>query len=230
VTLDQIQELEGRVGDLNVSSLVVEIGGLGATYPTFVVDNASLRFTIDSAIEEWVHQYLAFRPLGFRYVLDLLGVSRSYEITTINETVASSVSQELGQLVYNKYYASYNSYFSQYGGSTGSSKPATGFDFNAAMREIRVQVDKYLAAGQTNEAERYMDQQREMLASKGHFIRRLNQAYFAFYGSYANSPTSVDPIGAEVAQLRNQSLSIKAFLESAAELTCRNDLVKQLKR
>jgi len=42
------------------------------------VDNsADLRFTIDAAAEEWLHQYLAFKPLGFNYVLNLLGINRT---------------------------------------------------------------------------------------------------------------------------------------------------------
>ena len=79
----------------------VQIGGLGATYPAFVADNADLRWTIETAAHEWVHQYLAFKPLGFRYVLDLLGITTNYDIDTINETVADLVGQEIGTEVYN---------------------------------------------------------------------------------------------------------------------------------
>jgi hypothetical protein len=104
---EQIQALESSVNNLDVSSLVIEIGGLAALYPTFVVKNADLRWTIDTAAHEWVHQYLAFKPLGFRYILDLLGISRNTEIATINETVADIIGKELGALVYDKYYAQF---------------------------------------------------------------------------------------------------------------------------
>ena len=101
----EIDSVEGQIEALGVSALIVPLGGIGATFPTFVQNNADLRFTIDTAVEEWLHQYLAFRPLGFRYVLDLLGIARNYDIVTINETVASIVSSEIGTHVYSKYYA-----------------------------------------------------------------------------------------------------------------------------
>jgi len=94
LSLEEIEEIEAEADKLGVSSLVVELGGLGTTYPTFVTDEANLRFTIDTATEEWLHQYLVFKPLGFLYLLDLTGVSRNYEIAVMNETLASMVSQE----------------------------------------------------------------------------------------------------------------------------------------
>ena len=184
ITESQIEEIESSADQLDVSSLMVQIGGLGATYPTFVVNNADLRWTIDTAAHEWLHQYLAFTPLGFRYVMDLLGFSQNSEIGTINETVANIFGQEIGATVYNKYYSQYQS-----PGITKEAGPASpGFDFNAAMRDIRQNVDNYLMQGQVDQAEKYMDEQQQFLASKGYYIRKLNQAYFAFYGTYADSP------------------------------------------
>jgi hypothetical protein len=84
------------------SALVVELGGLGVTYPTFVNVNSSLHDVLNAATEEWVHQYLAFKPLGFRYVLDLLGISRNQDIITMNESLTGIVSSEIGQQVYDK--------------------------------------------------------------------------------------------------------------------------------
>jgi hypothetical protein len=215
ISLEQMQSLESSIDALHVSSLVVGIGGLGATYPAFVLKNDSLRWTIDTAVHEWLHQYLTFRPLGFLYVLDLLGISRSDVIPTLNETVAGIAGGELGELVYNKFYAPSQE-------STPSQEPApsaAAFDFNAAMRGIRLQVDAYLAQGQVEQAEQYMEEQRQFLLSQGYYIRKLNQAYFAFYGSYADSPTSVDPIGDNLKSLRKYSGSLKQFLDAAASLT-----------
>ena len=76
ISIEEIEDVEAAVDDLGVSSLVVELGGI-ATYPTFVTNDASLKFTLDTATEEWLHQYLAFKPLGFLYLLDLTGVSRN---------------------------------------------------------------------------------------------------------------------------------------------------------
>jgi hypothetical protein len=213
--------IEARVDRLNVSSLVTGIGGLGATYPTFVADDMDLRDTINTCAHEWLHQYLAFRPLGFRYVLDLTGIHQSRDITSLNETLADIAGREIGDLVYEKYYGALSS-----AGSPPDVAPGAppAFDFNAEMRAIRRQVDGYLAQGQVEAAEQYMRDERDHLATQGYHIRKLNQAYFAFYGSYTDSPTSVDPIGAEMRQLRSQSSSLKSFLDRASEITSRNGL------
>jgi len=58
----------------------------------------------------------------------------------------------------------------------------------------------------------------------GHYIRKLNQAYFAFYGTYADRPTSISPIGLELKELRSQSVSLKDFLNEVAAMTSRQDL------
>lgn len=220
ITFSQMEEIESSVDQLNVSALIVQIGGLGFTYPTFVVNNADLRWTIDTAAHEWLHQYLAFEPLGFRYVLDLLGVHQDYNIDTINETVANMFGQEVGEIVYNKYYSQYQTNDA----SKEGSPVAPGFDFNAAMRTIRQNVDALLAQGQVDQAEEYMNEQQQFLASKGFYIRKLNQAYFAFYGTYANGPTSIDPIGPKLALLRKDTPSLKDFLNTVSKFGSISDL------
>ncbi|GAH33851.1 unnamed protein product, partial [marine sediment metagenome] len=184
IGLPEMESIEAEVDELGVSSLVVGLGGFGGTYPTLVTDEASLQFTIDVVAEEWLHQYLTFKPLGFRYVLDLTGVSRSYEIATLTETLASMVSKEIGSIVYEEYYPQRENNGNQ------PQITASGFDFNREMRDIRRAVDKYLAQGEIEQAEEFMEQKRQYLASKGYYIRKLNQAYFAFYGTYADRPTS----------------------------------------
>ncbi|MFC2004576.1 hypothetical protein ACFLUK_03440, partial [Chloroflexota bacterium] len=99
--LEKIEDIEARADELGVSSLVVELGGF-ATYPTLVANEASLRTTLDITAEEWLHQYLMFKPLGFLYLLDLTGLSRNYEIATMNESLAGMVSKEIGSMVYEK--------------------------------------------------------------------------------------------------------------------------------
>jgi len=220
--LEEMESIEDRVDKLGVSSLVVELGGLGATYPTFVTDNASLQFTINTATEEWLHQYLAFKPLGFLYLLDLTGVSRNYEIATINETLVSIISKEIGAIVSQKYYPSYEN-------STQQQAAEPEFDFNREMREIRRAVDIYLAQGEITQAEEFMEQKRQYLVSMGYPIRKLNQAHFAFHGTYADRPTSISPIGVELKKLREQSASLKAFLDTVAAMTSRQDLSASIK-
>ena len=221
ISLKEMEGIEAKVDKLGVSSLVVELGGLSATYPTLVTNEASLRFTIDSVTEEWLHHYLAFKPLGFLYLLDSIGVSRNYEIATMNETLASMVSKEIGSIVCQRYYSQYEN------GAQQAVKP--GFDFNREMREIRRAVDTYLAQGEIEQAEQFMEQKRQYLVSKGYYIRKLNQAYFAFHGTYADSPTSISPIGVELKKLRNQSASVKEFLDTAAAMTSRQDLMDSVK-
>ncbi len=221
LSLEKIEDIEAKADKLGFSSLVVKLGGLGATYPAFVTNEASLRFTIDTVTEEWLHQYLVFKPLGFLYLLDLTGVSLNYEIATMNETLASMVSKEIGSIVCEKYYLGYVNDVNQI--------TAPEFDFNSEMREIRKAVDKYLAQGEIEQAEEFMEQKRQYLASMGHYIRKLNQAYFAFHGTYADSPTSISPIGLELKELRSQSVALKDFLNKVAGMTSRQDLRDSIK-
>ncbi len=221
--LEEIEDIEARVDELGVSSLVVEIGGLGATYPTLVINEASLQSTIDTITEEWLHQYLVFKPLGFLYLLDLTGLSRDYEIAIMNETLAGMVSKEIGFMVYEKYYPEYEN------GANQNQATASEFDFNREMREIRKTVDMYLARGEIEQAEEFMEQKRQYLATMGYNIRKLNQAYFAFHGTYADEPAFISPIGLELKELRSQSASLKDFLNTVATMTSRHDLRGSIK-
>ncbi|GAG72388.1 unnamed protein product, partial [marine sediment metagenome] len=222
LALEELEGIEAKVDRLGVSSLVVRLGGC-ATYPSLVTNDVSLQFTIDTATHEWLHQYLAFKPLGFLYLLDLTGLRRNYEIATINETLVSMVSKEISSSLYQKYYPQYET------GARHNPGAESEFDFNQEMREIRKTVDKYLAEGEIEQAEEYMEQKRQYLASKGYYIRKLNQAYFAFHGTYADSPTSISPIGVELKELRNQSASLKDFLDRVAAMTSRQNLRDSLK-
>ena len=57
-----------------------------------------------------------------------------------------------------------------------------------------------------------MEEKRVFLAANGYYIRRLNQAYFAFHGSYADSAGSIDPIGPKLDELRRTSASLREFV------------------
>lgn len=68
-------------------------------------------------------------------------INRDYDIATINETVAGMVSSEIGAIIY-RIYVPQEPAASQVSQSSG---PV--FDFNKAMREIRLAVDDFLARG-----------------------------------------------------------------------------------
>ncbi|MBN1191508.1 MAG: hypothetical protein JXA46_17260 [Dehalococcoidales bacterium] len=226
LSADQLEDLESSLDSLDFSSLVVQIGGFGASYPSFVAEGGSLRFTLETAAEEWLHQYLVFKPLGRAYALHLLNISTNEDITILNETVAGLASGEIAGLVYDRYYAHF---FEDEDGGENMSTPIV-FDFNATMREIRRNVDLYLEQGQIVTAENYMSEMRQYLANNGYYIRKLNQAYFAFHGSYAMSPASIDPVGEQVRTLRKNSLSLGNFLKRVSGLQSREDLAESLEQ
>jgi hypothetical protein len=217
-----MEAIEAKIDALGYSALVVDLGGL-STFPSYITDDADTRFIVDTAAHEWLHLYLTFTPLGFLNLLDTIGLRHDYDISTMNESVADMVGQEIGESVYRKYYAPPTT------STTSPQTTAPGFDFNKAMREIRLAVDSYLAKGEIKTAEKYMEEKRQYLADNGYYIRKLNQAYFAFYGTYADSPTSVNPIGEELKKLRSQSASLKAFLDSVDAMTSRQELENSVK-
>jgi hypothetical protein len=219
VSLGDVVKLEDAVSALDVSALVVDLGGI-ATYPSFVANRYGLQFALSTAVEEWFHQYLFFRPLGFRYGLEELGWPEPDYIATMNGTLAGMVSNEVSTIIYNKYYAAY---FPPASSAQGGSAPE-GFNFNTFMRDTRLAVDGMLAQGQTVQAEAYMEQQRLVLASHGYLIRKLNQAFFAFYGSYADTPGFENPIADNLAALRNKSDTLAAFVEKASAFTNPDEL------
>ena len=93
------------------------------------------------------------------------------------------------------------------------------FDFRAEMHETRVEVDKLLQEGKIKEAENYMEQRRQVFWQNGYLLRKLNQAYFAFHGAYADVPGGAageDPVGPAVRALRAKSKSLADFINTIA--------------
>ena len=93
---------------------------------------------------------------------------------------------------------------------------APAFDFNGAMRETRQTADRLLAEGKIEEAEAYMEERRRFLADNGHYFRKLNQAFFAFHGTYASRPGRVSPIGDQVRTAREEGATLGEFLSRMA--------------
>lgn len=211
LTLEQQVSLENQLeGSLGVSALVVPLGGIG-TYPTMVQENTSLVWVAEVIAHEWAHNYLFFRPLGFVYETNL---DASPEVRTMNETAASLFGKAVSQMVLERYYPDLLPPPARSSADTEASPPA--FDFRAEMHATRIEVDSLLAQGEVEEAEAYMEARRLVFWDHGYRIRRLNQAYFAFYGAYADEPggaAGADPVGEAVRVLWQQSGSPAAFLK-----------------
>jgi hypothetical protein len=223
LTLDNQIKLEDEVAkSLNVSTLVVPIGGVGV-YPTLITETTDLRWLLSTIAHEWTHNYLNLRPLGLNY-------STTPELRTMNETTANICGDEVGHLVLQKYYpelltsSSTQSLLS----FNKSTRPrdqlddTPPFDFRAEMHETRVTVDELLAEGKIEEAESYMEKRRQVFWDNGYLIRKLNQAYFAFHGAYADVPGGAageDPVGPAVRALRERSDSLADFVNTIAWMT-----------
>lgn len=220
LSLAQREAIESQVDELGYSSLVVGLGGVGFTVPTMVYETDDLHHAIEIAVEEWFHQYLFFQPLGFSYALDSLGWLQNPDIATMNETVSGIVSKEIAGKVYRKYYAPQEE---------EPTPPEGPSEFALLMREIRITVDRLLAEGDVSGAEAYMREQRDFLASRGYYIRKLNQAYFAFHGTYADEPTTPSPIGQDLQRLRARCSSLAEFVNMVKRMTDHPDLKEALK-
>jgi len=219
LTLRQMEAIESQTDKLGVSSLVVPIGGL-ATWPTMLLETTSLDWTVETTAHEWIHNYLFFQPLGQHY-------SDSGDLTTINETVADLAAAEIAAVILGKPRPNYAEEVEEKE-PAGEETTPKAFDFNKEMRKTRLRVDELLAAGQVGEAEAYMEERRQFIVAHGHDLRKLNQAYFAFYGSYADAPASVSPIGPQLKRLRAHNPSLKAFLDRVSRMTHYDDLRKAL--
>lgn len=223
LTLDNQIQLEDKVANsLDVSTLVVPIGGVGV-YPTMVTETTDLRWMLETIAHEWTHNYLSLRPLGINY-------STTPELRTMNETTASIAGNEVGTYVLEKNYpellvSSPNLNLISFDESSPPSKQlddTAPFDFRAEMHETRVTADKLLGDGKIEEAESYMEQRRKFFWDNGYLLRKLNQAYFAFHGAYADVPGGAageDPVGPAVRALREQSASLADFMNTIAWMT-----------
>ena len=217
--LTAIEEIEGKIEQQrNSSAYITEIGGLGA-YPTIVVDEASLSWVLSTVAHEWTHNYLVFHPLGWYYF-------SSQDLTTINETVAEIVGNEVGDKILKQYYPELVR--EDEPDSPPSTTDPPSFDFQLEMRITRQQVDRLLAEGKIEEAEAYMEARRLEFVANGYPLRVLNQAYFAFHGSYGTSPASTSPIGPKLERLRDLAPDLATFLETVRTFTSVEDLDRTL--
>jgi hypothetical protein len=215
---DQISSLEAKTAAAGVSSVVLNIHGV-AFYPSAIPQDSSYESAVDTMAHEWLHQYFFFQPLGSHYF--------NSELTrTLNETAANIGGRELGALLRERFPLGEPH-------AAASAQPTSEepkIDFRKEMHKLRTQVDTLLAYGKVDEAEELMEERREFLAENGYYIRKINQAYFAFHGLYADTPASESPIGPKMAELRQLSPSLGDFLRAVSGITTEEELDDLLAR
>lgn len=233
LAVDEQDRIETEVDKrFNVSSIVEPIGGLGA-YPTMLPETSALLWLLGVAGHEWVHNYFlsTLAPIGWNYEEDP-------QSRIMNETTAVIAEREIRERVAERFYpdlldAIRPAQTPAQPSATPKSEPPK-FDFRKEMRETRVHADALLAEGKIDEAERYMEQRRQVFVQNGYQIRKLNQAYFAFHGAYNADPggspaAGKDPVGPAVQAYRDRFAGLGDFLRSMATVQNFDDLQRRLK-
>ena len=206
--------------DPNISALVVRIGGV-ATYPAQVTPDASLHDLLRIASHEWLHHWLFFRPLGRAWFA-------GGELTSVNETVANIASEEISDRA-----------LARLTGEVLVREPwqppqiservepdPDVFDFQREMRGTRTRLEELLTAGAVAEAEAYLEERRLVFVENGYNIRKLNTAWFAFHGTYADGPASISPLEGQIRSIRADSANLAEFLDRVAVISEEGELEK----
>ncbi|HTE86586.1 MAG TPA: hypothetical protein VK821_17840 [Dehalococcoidia bacterium] len=208
--------LTGDVEASGASALVVRIGGLAA-YPAVVEEDDSYSDALDLLAHEWTHQYLLFHPLGIRYF-------ESRAMTTINETVANMVGRELAADLRERFPLTGTP--ERFRSSAPAPDPTINVD--RVLHQLRLDVDALLIQGNIPTAEQRMADTRRFLTEHGYYLPPINQAYFAFYGAYADTAASTSPLGPRLASLRRLYPSLASFVRSVQDVRNAEDLTRLL--
>lgn len=209
-----------------LSALVEEVGGVGA-YPTMVMRSRSISWLTEVVAHEWFHNYLTFYPLGIRYFND-------DTMKTINETTANLAGKEVGRQTMLRFYPEYLGIpIFQFRKPLTVSREGLvkSFNYRQEMRETRQRVDYLLSIDRIEQAESYMESRRAFFWEQGYRIRKINQAYFAFYGAYNDTPgggaAGDDPIGPAVQQMRADNFDLKAFIDEIKRVKSFEELIER---
>ncbi len=243
--VDEIAALENRIDEQeDVSSLIVPLGGI-ALYPAMIIETTSISRAVEVFAHEWLHHYLFGFPLGLSY--DFAGQAR-----IINETTANLFGREIAPLVLARYYPELvtslpqNRFYARdsapvpvifspsllterrLGGEVTALPQTDPFEFGKELDTTRRRVDELLAAGEVEQAEAYMEERRALFVTNGYLLRKLNQAYFAFYGGYQSGAPGAggsDPTGPAVQAIRDASPSVHDWIVTMRGITTRDDLL-----
>ncbi len=224
VNLSVRETLERKLlRDENMSALVEDIGGL-ATYPASVSNGHPMRWTLQASAHEWLHHYFFFQPLG-QHMFD------DGDMLNLNETIANVAGKEIGDRAFQMMSDALLTPADTPPGSAPSrttESDAKAFDFGTEMRRTRLEVEAMLEDGRVEEAEAYMEERRRLFVQNGYAIRKLNQAYFAFYGTYADLPASISPIGDEVKRFRELVPDLGDFIAMVSEIASYDEFLLKL--
>ena len=219
IPVQEREALEERIAQReDLSALVTGIGGI-STYPAILSSN-NLRSALATASHEWLHNYLFLRPLGQNY-------NRNVDMASLNETAANIFGDEVGDKVFARLTGEEPP---PRNGGPQEPCPEDQFCFNREMRETRLEVDRLLEDGKIEEAEAYMEHRRQVFVENGYFIRKLNQAYFAFHGTYADSSASVSPVYDQLLEVRQSFPSIGAFIHAIDGISRYDEFTALLQR
>ena len=72
-----------------------------------------------------------------------------------------------------------------------------------------------------------MEERRQELADAGYFIRKINQAYFAYLNLYAGedgSAAATNPIGPKIDELRQRTGTLRQFVDVIGDVTSVEEL------
>ena len=211
-------EIERQVFDeVDYAAYVDDIAGL-ATFPNMVSDSHTARTVIRTAAHEWLHSFWFFHPFGRNYFA-------STEMTTLNETAATLAGNEIGDIVFERMGGDLSENARRY-----ESEATANPQFTAFMRETRIEAERLLQEGKIEEAEEYMRKRQWDLRLRGYYIRKLNQAYFAFRGRYADSAASVSPVGDQMRELRAYAGDIGEFIRILSKVSTPSEFEALLAR
>ena len=147
------------------------------------------------------------------------------DMQMLNETAANIAGDELGEIAFEsiareKLLIPYSHEY--------QNGHASLFDFNKEMKETRLRLDEILLTGDVQAAETYLHNRRQVFVDNHYDIRKLNQAYFAFYGTYADNAASVSPIGEQMNRFRELAPSLGHFIKDISDISSYQDFLRKL--
>tara|TARA_B100001029_G_C14981061_1_gene406045 strand:- start:61 stop:1056 length:996 start_codon:yes stop_codon:yes gene_type:complete len=210
ISLIEIEKIENAIEEEeNLSSIIIDIGGIAA-YPAIIKESNNQRQLFLTFSHEWLHQYLIFHPLGRSYFSNT-------KMKEINETLANIFSAKLLDSLCLKEFELKKEICSI------EDKVKNEFDYSKFMKNLRLDVDNLLLERKILEAEKLMEDSALILNNNGFKIRKINQAWFAFNGTYGDSPSSVSNIDDELLKFIDNQTTIKIAIDELKNINSVND-------